>query len=326
MLAKLLRRTTICSILSVEAIARAQDPTATALFKAGKELEAQGNYKDACPKFEASYKHEAALGTLMNMADCHEKIGVLAQAWSEWSAAYDRARKEGDLPRGDLSKKRLDALEPRIPKMKIVVAGTAPDLAVWRDDRALDSLEYGVELPVELGKHVITVRRGDKVLTTEEQTAAEAAHLTVNVDLGKVAAENPRPKDEPPLKPVIDRPSTKKRATIWATVAPITIGAGGTVLAGGLVFEIVALGLKNNKDCATEPNEKTVCTQSGLDKIDTARNASLAGTFLIIGGAGVVAAGLVLYLVMPKEKAVVGRLPVLTPTAGGMSLSWGGVF
>lgn len=320
MLAKLLRRTTICSILSIEGIAFAQDPTATALFKAGKELEAKGNYKEACPKFEASYKREAALGTLMNMADCHEKTGVLARAWSEWGTAYEQARKENDQPRADLSKRRQDALEPRVPKMKVVVSGSAPDLAVWRDDRALDALEYGVDLPVEPGKHTITVRRGDKILTTEDDTAAESAHVVVNIDLAKVAADYPKPKEEPPPppKPASQQgfPSPSKPTPWETTVGTYSVIGGGVVLAAGIVLEIAAIGLKGNPDCARD-GAVSLCTQTGLDKIASARTAASAGMAMFVIGGLLVGTGITFWLIAPKQRVGVAAVP------GGGVATWG---
>ena len=311
----------VLAALAVTSTARAQDPTAAALFHAGKELTQQGNYKDACPKFEASYKREIALGTLMNLADCHEKTGVIALAWSEWGTAYEMARKTGDT-RSDLTKRRQDALEPRLPKLKVSVTGVAPDLAVWRDERGLDPLEYEIELPVEPGKHVITVRRGKDVLESEQRDTPESAHVQVTFDLAKIAAAHPAPigAKEKPLEPIAPPPKNKRP---WqAIVGPVAIGVGAAGVVAGLVLEAAAIGLKNNHDCASD-GQTTICTQAGLDKIDAARSAALAGPFVFVSGAALAAAGIVILILAPKEPRTTGAV---VPIPGGAALTWGGTF
>src|SRR5262249_23694305 len=102
--------------------ARAGDPaTADALFNAAKALMARKKWGEACPKVAASYKLDPTLGTLLNLADCHEKQGLLAQAWSEWGAAGERAEREKDAARKALCARRRAELEPRVPKLNIAV-------------------------------------------------------------------------------------------------------------------------------------------------------------------------------------------------------------
>lgn len=307
--------------LLVSVTAHAQDATATALFKAGKELAAQGNYKDACPKFEASYKHEALLGTLMNMADCHEKVGAIARAWSEWGAAYENARKAADAPRADLSKRRQDALEPRVPKLKVTVTGSAPGLEVWRDDRALDSLEYDVDLPIELGRHTIRVKRGTAVLESQERVAEESAHLVVSFDIAKIAADHPAPVEEKKdaITPHNALGITKKRKGWPDTVGPIAIIGGGVIALLGVGLEIASVGLKGNQDCSAEAGMSTLCTQAGLDKIQGARSAAVAGIASLVIGPIVALAGAGIYLFGPRPDPVIAVAPI----PGGAFGTWG---
>lgn len=304
------------------ASARAQDPTAAALFKAGKELMQQGNVKEACPKFEMSYKREEALGTLMNMADCHEKAGLIARAWSEWGTAYDKARKADDTPRADLSKRRQEALEPRLPKMKIAVTGNAPDLAVWRDDRMLDPLEYDIDLPVEPGKHLVSVRRGSEILESREDVAEEKGHVVVPIDLAKIAAAHPAPPPKKDVPVVVAIPEAPKQARPWqAPLGAIVFASGAGIFAVGFGFEGIALGLKGTSGCASKDGDTQLCTPKGLDQISNARIFATVGTAMIIGGAALAVAGAIVWLTAPKApKAAVVPIP------GGVALGWGGTF
>jgi len=101
-------------LLGAPAALAGDSAAADALFQSAKQLMGQQKYADACPKFEASYKLDKTLGTLLNLADCHEKLGKVASAWAEWGEAADRATREGDS-RADYATKRRNALASRPP-------------------------------------------------------------------------------------------------------------------------------------------------------------------------------------------------------------------
>ena len=76
---------------------------AEALFNEGRSLVAGGHYSDACPKFEASQQLDPGLGTLLNLAECYEKLGKTASAWAEYREAIPLARASGSKVRQDLA-------------------------------------------------------------------------------------------------------------------------------------------------------------------------------------------------------------------------------
>jgi hypothetical protein len=163
-------------------VAFADDATAEALFQAGKGLMDQKKYAEACPKLEASYKLDPGVGTMLNLADCHEKEGKLAQAWGNWGEARDQAKRENDKARMDLAARRQKELEPRVPKLTVTVTGPAEGLAVYRDELKLESVMLGVPLPVDPGAHAITLRRGTSVLREKKIDIAEKATEEVTID------------------------------------------------------------------------------------------------------------------------------------------------
>src|SRR5262245_46719718 len=115
-------RRTLCggaitaAILVVGAPAHADIKDAEELFRQGKAEMAKGNFDKACPMFAESYKQDAAMGTLLNLALCHEAVGRIASAWGEWRAVEQQARAVVP-PREDrikMAKEHAEKLEPRL--------------------------------------------------------------------------------------------------------------------------------------------------------------------------------------------------------------------
>lgn len=168
--------------LAVSQPALADAATAEALFKAGKGLMDEKNYAEACPKFAASHKMDPAIGTLLNLADCHEKQGLLARAWVDWGEARDMAKREGDSKRADLAARRQASLDPRVPRITVKITGNVDGFDVYRDDTKLDPAMFGVALPVDPGPHKVSIRRGATVLKESGVESKENARDEVTLD------------------------------------------------------------------------------------------------------------------------------------------------
>ena len=91
--------------------AGAVPPAAQALFREGRQLMASGNTAEACDRFAQSYALEAASGTLLNLALCHEKLGKVATAWAEYREAAALARGQDRPDRAAVAEERLAAIE-----------------------------------------------------------------------------------------------------------------------------------------------------------------------------------------------------------------------
>src|SRR6185369_4715015 len=85
---------------------------AEALFDEGRRLAQAGKFAEGCPKLEASQKLDPALGTLLNLADCNEKLGKTASAWAQYREATSLARAAGSAEREKFASDRSKALEP----------------------------------------------------------------------------------------------------------------------------------------------------------------------------------------------------------------------
>jgi hypothetical protein len=281
-------------LTSLSPAAQADDrASAQALFDAGKLLVADGKHAEACPKFEASFTLDKTLGTLLNMADCHEKVGKLATAWAEFGEAAERAARSGD-DRATFARDREGALTPRLPKLVIEIDNPRPALTVFRDEARIEPAMYGVALPVDPGKHVISVRRGEEVIHRAEIDSAEAQSGTVKLDLAAIeraAPPPPKPKDTT----VYVRPGPV--STTQKTVGIVVGGVGLLAVVGAAALEIIALGSTPNDDqCVND-----LCTPAGKKAADDAKTVADIGQWVGIGGLVAVAVGATLLITAPSS-------------------------
>jgi hypothetical protein len=278
---------------------------AEVLFHEAKDLMTQGKLAEACPKLEASYRLDKTVGTLMNMADCHEKLGRIATAWGEWGSAHDWLKRDGDK-RAAYAEQRRGALTARLPKLQINVTGAAGSLEVYRGSVKVDPAAYNVALPVDPGPHVISVRRGDQVLKEERVDASEGASVSTSLDLEAIEKSAP-----PPPSPRPDRTGFPQGAGTSTPPSPppppplssrgqriagfVVGGVGVGVLAAGGALGLVALGHM----AATDKPDVCVniyCTPQGMESVEKAKTFADAGQWVGLGGVLMVGIGATLLL------------------------------
>src|SRR3569623_3520899 len=114
------------ALLARVRVAAAQTPSEGAkLFEQGRELAKQNKYSEACAKFAQSYALDNGVGTELNLADCHEHLGHIAQAWRRRD---DAAQRSADNPsRQKFAKDRADSLAPKLAPAVVNVPD--PDVA-----------------------------------------------------------------------------------------------------------------------------------------------------------------------------------------------------
>lgn len=123
------------------------------LFSQGREHLKAKRYAEACAAFEASHQLDPGLGTLLNLADCNEKLGRVAQAYQRFSQAAEWARSKGEAKREQVALERGRALKPKVSWLNI----RAPDGATVTLDGLPVTLANGAyDAPVEPGAHQLT--------------------------------------------------------------------------------------------------------------------------------------------------------------------------
>jgi hypothetical protein len=154
------------------------------LFVEGKRLMAAGQYAEACPKLEESYRLDPATGTLLNLATCHEKAGKIATAWAEYREAIGACRKDGRPDRETFATEHAKALESVLSRLTIVApdAAQVPGLEVRLDGKALGKGSWGTAIPLDPGEHHVSASApGKKAWESKVELGASAGQQQVTV-------------------------------------------------------------------------------------------------------------------------------------------------
>jgi hypothetical protein len=294
---------------------------AESLFLEGRDLFAADKVSEACPKFAESYRLDPALGTLLNLAVCHEKEGKLATAWAEFRDAAAEARSQRQPDRETMARRHVEALAPQLAHVILVAPSEAPpSLVVKLDGSPVGRAAWGSKLPIDPGEHRLEASAPDKKPALRAFTIAKGSTDTLQLEipaLDDAAAATPL-KPMPPLpatEPVKERSSSSQRTIGWI------VGGAGVVGVGiGAVFGARVLGLKSDRDAHCGAGN--VCDAEGVTLDRDARSAATVSTVGFVAGSLLLAGGLVLVLTSPsaKSQASIG----IRPTFGGATL--GGTF
>lgn len=316
---------------------------AQALFYEARTLMKDNKFGLACPKLEESLRLDYGIGTEFNLADCHEKEGKIASAWSGFLSVASAAHTAHQPDREKVARERAKALEPRLPKLTIEVPPGAPaSLEVKRDGVVVGQAAWNMAVPVDPGSHDITASAPGKIawkgsIATAEQKSAKIVVPKLEdqpVAAAPVPVTKPlTPAAAPPLdasstttitsfpEPIVESPGSTQRTIGW-----IVGGLGIASLGVGAGFGINSLAQRSQaKDHCTSNN---VCDAKGVDYRNSAIKSGDISTVTTIAGAGALLGGIVLVLTAPKsprhEKATVtGSLhavPQVATNGAGLSL------
>lgn len=291
----LLVSTALVALLAPRAALAADSAAAEALFVDAKKLMAEGRLVEACAKFEESLHMEEGIGTLYNLADCHERIGKTASAWGEFTSAAALARAQGQAAREQAAHQRAAALEPRLSKVVVRVNAPRPGLVVKRDETVVGPGQYGTPIPIDPGEHTISASAPQKKPWSTKIQIAGTAPSTVDVPNLEDAPEVPHPTS-------VASSSSSSSEGRTQRVIGVTVGSVGVVgLIVGAVFGAVSMSHKS----AAEPYcDGDACTdQQGVDAKHSAVVTGNISTVSFIVGGLLVAGGAVLWFTAPKAQS-----------------------
>ena len=288
------------------------------LFQDARKLMEAHKYAEACPKFLASENASAALGTLLNLADCYEKNGQLASAWVRFREAIGMAQQKGRADREKTARERADSIYPRLLRLKVVVQEQGVDVKLDGTSvtGALDNI------PVDPGKHTLEASaKGKKTYTTTASIAEADKAKTV-----QIPALEDTPPDTPPVAPPPVTPPTNptsppeedtNRGGTQRILGIVGMGLGGAGLVVGSVFGLLTQSRWN----ASRPHctSAGICDQTGVDLATQAASFGNISTVAFIAGGVLAAGGAVVFFTAPSggsSAPAPGVPPASTPGSG----------
>jgi hypothetical protein len=319
----------LCVALGMTTPAQAEDrATAEALFQAGREAMDARDYKTACDRFEESHRLEPTAGALLNLANCRDKLGELATAWQRFQEAIEK------LPAGDsrlaVAKERSKALEPRIPKLVLLMSGAPDGLTVLRDGVELGKGSLNLPLPVNPGVHQVIVRVPGRKDWQSSVELKESERRELALALGEPLPTTAPDASESRPSPVAEAPAAQpeKPADRSTGSGQRTLGfaIGGLGLAGLATSLITGAMVISRKSTVERECNGNLCTQAGLDAADSGKTLSTVSTIAFaVGAAGV---GVGTYLILSasdEQRAYAPHLGIRT-ALDGAALELGGSF
>ena len=297
----------------------------------------QGNFADACPKFEMSQRVEPAVGTMLYLAECYEKTNRTASSWAMFREAASLAETSGQTERMKTAQARAARLEPRLAWLTIDVAKEAlvPGLQIRRNGALVSPELSGTASPVDPGEVLVEATAPGHLPYSTKVKVAAKGRVVVPVPALQAAPDAPAPvppspaPDSAPLASATSMPppsaappasSPALAAAEHASPIPWIVGGAGVLALGvGTVFGLKAI---SNADDARQMCPNGHCTDAAGETAasDAHTQATISNVSFVIGAAAV-ATGVVLYFTLPtKQGTQVGLLPMADPSSLGLAL------
>lgn len=322
--------------------------TAEALFEEGRVLMKAKKYGEACAKLNASLRIDPAIGTMLYLADCYEKNGQTASAWSMFSDAAGAAQQANQGERALKAKLRVQNLAPKLVKLNVTLApedSSVAGIELKRDGIVVGAALFGTAVPVDPGDHSIEVAAPGKKPWSGVVKVPEKAGSVIAFVVPRLEDLPPPPPVEPPPAPTVTAtasvaPPPPPTATVapTATVPPPpppadttvrTVGffVGGTGLAGAVVAGALGLAAMAKNNEALKYCEGAFCReQIGVDLTNEAKPLAVGSTvaFIVSGALAATGLGMIIYPSVsgpPDRKAAsVRRSPEVVVGPGTLSV------
>jgi hypothetical protein len=291
--------------------ARADDEAAgRVLFVEASALMKKGEYGEACPKFEESVRQAYNINAHYFLAECREKQGKTATAWTTFLKVASKAKELGDAKREQVARKRAEALEPRLVRVRVLVAREVDGLEVRRDGHVVGRPMWNTSVPTNPDETEFTASApGYEPFRATFSLVGEGKTVDVTIPSlirRAVAAAPPEPQPaltaEAPLAspaPVpthAPAPAAKERGSGRSTFGWVFGGVGVAALAGGGVLALVAKNSFDSAKTSFDGCDRRACEEENLQKEKSARGRANIATSLLIGGAVVAGVGVTLII------------------------------
>jgi hypothetical protein len=279
---------------------RADRATAETLFENGTELMTQGKFAQACEKFEGSLELDAALGTMLRLADCYDRIGRTASAWALFQDAASEAHAHGEPEREQMAHDRVAELEPRLSRVKFENhprnAGLL--LTIRIGDSKIPRASLDAALPLDPGlerievsapghlpfQTTLEVKTGPSLQTLDIPALASAPVVPASTTLGSNSTDAP----------------SSSAGSAQRTLGWVTGGVGLAALGAGGFFAYRAHAVNQESLAHCRPQDDSACDATGVEQRNRAQGLATAATVTAVAGGAFLAGGIVLVLTAPS--------------------------
>ena len=293
----------VIAVTLADRSARADDETRIAnayrRFHEAEQLFEAKTITEACLAFEESQRLDPTLGTLLNMAYCHETLGKSATAWGEYNSAAAWAALQSRPDREKFALDRASELAKKLSRVQLELPREVDGLSVDVDGEPRPLARATAMLFLDPGEHLLRVSAPGKTpFSTKVSVPLGPTSQTVKVPLLGNASATVMASPTP--GPSHDAPAEGAR-----TAGIVVVGLGVIGLGLGTYFGVRTL---DKKATGREHCIGTACDETGVAALDDAHTSATIST--IAFGAGVAAVGAGLWLLLTRPTATP------PPTAG----------
>jgi hypothetical protein len=260
-----------------------------------------GDFKTATDRFGRAFDVLRVPRIGLDYARSLEKVGRLVEASERYAEisrlpvptlkaeVHAQAQRDAAL--------ELEALRPRLPRLKISVSGLTPGAKVTLDGRPFAVALLDTAVPVDPGEHVVEVVEGDR---SDRRTLAigerESQALSLLLPPPPPAAPEPQapPPSAVPVTPLPQRDDSGPRPLVVGGWIGVSVGAAGLLLGG------ISAGIAWKQNEALEESggcEEDVCAPSLQADVDSYARSRIASTVGFVLGGVAVATGATLLIV-----------------------------
>ncbi len=273
----------LCSLAATARVSAAQ-PTANkaalaeTLFREGRKLMTAGKFREACPKLAESQRIDPQIGTLINLAACHDGEGKTATAWAEYTDAATQATRAGRADHESVARRKGGEIQARLSRIVLAAGRPTAGLVVTLDGERLGNGVLGTPLPVDPGAHAIKAEAPGRVpwSTTVDVRPGPATQTVSLPDLAlapALAATGPVESAPVPVSDRIAEPTTPSRS-----VSPLAWVSGGLALTGIGLGTYFGLRAFSKNDAASMACKNDICDAAGMELDSQGRTAATVST------------------------------------------------
>ena len=285
-------------------------------FHEGEELFESKRYAEACAAFLESQRLEPKLGTLLNVAFCHEQEGKTATAWSEYNTAAAWALQQARSDREKFAYDRATELAKRLPRVQLELpAGQVVDVEV--DGHPHTGARVTSMMYLDPGDHTIRVTAPNK------KPFVATLHVLAGPSTQTVAV--PTLVDDLPLASASTTSfgasgvagDSERAIDVRRTLSFVVGGIGVVGLGLGTYFGVRALDEKSAASLHCAGKE---CDAQGVSLLDDAHASAMIATVAL--GAGVACFGAGLYLLLTSSRPRETTAPAAATGARLRPMAW----